>query len=142
MITKEITVFTEVNAEISKVWDFWTNPKHIINWHFEDDDWLDWICTDAENDLKTGWKFNFILSDEEWTWSFYFSWIYILIEELKHIKYEMMEDWRKVEIIFEELWDKTKITETFDMEDINSEELQRAGWQSILENFKKYLENN
>lgn len=152
MFKKTITVSTEIVAPIEKVWDFWTNPKHIVNWNFASDDWC---CPKAENDLKLWWKFTSTMSAKDWSNSFDFSWTYTLIELLKHIKYVIAsmyyKDWtleynlesgRKVEVIFEKLWDKIKVSEIFEMEDIHTEEQQREGWQAILENFKKYVENN
>jgi hypothetical protein len=49
---------------------------------------------------------------------------------------------RNVSISFESIGETTKVTETFDPEHENPEEMQRAGWQAILENFKKYVEFN
>lgn len=42
-----------------------------------------------------------------------------------------------------EILNKTIITvETFEAETTNSIELQKEGWQAILDNFKKYAEAN
>ena len=37
---------------------------------------------------------------------------------------------------------ETVVEEMFDPEDINSIELQRGGWQAILNNFKKHVETS
>jgi hypothetical protein len=52
-----------------------------------------------------------------------------------------MDDGREVETTFEESENGIKVTQTFDKENINSEELQRQGWQYILDGFKNYTEN-
>jgi hypothetical protein len=52
----------------------------------------------------------------------------------------MLGDGRKVSVLFESIGDETAVTETFDPEDTNSIELQKAGWQAILNNFKNYAE--
>lgn len=152
MLKKTITVSTEITAPIEKVWDFWTNTKHIVNWNFASDDWC---CPKAENDLKVWWKFNSTMSAKDWSFSFDFSWTYTQVNNFKHIKYVIVswynKDWsleydlekgRKVEVIFEKSSSWVKIISNFEMENENPEEMQRLGWQAILENFKKYVENN
>lgn len=152
MLKKTITISTEIIAPIEKVWDFWTNPKHIVNWNFASDDWC---CPKAENDLKVWWKFTSTMSAKDWSFSFDFSWTYTQVNNLKNINYVIAswynQDWsleydlekgRKVEVIFEKSSNWVKIISNFEMEDENPEEMQRWGWQAILENFKKYVENN
>jgi len=51
-------------------------------------------------------------------------------------------DGRKVKIFFTSHGNETKVVETFEAENTNSVELQRSGWQAILDNFKKYTEEN
>jgi len=52
-----------------------------------------------------------------------------------------MEDGRTVTIRFSAQGKETKVTETFDPETENSAELQRDGWQAILDNYKQYAES-
>ncbi len=136
---KRIKVEAIVNSNIDKVWDFWNNPKHIVNWAFASDDWE---CPYSENDLKVGGKFLSRMSAKDKSSSFDFVGTYTSVVPNKNIDYTM-DDGRTVSILFERLGQtSTKVTEEFEMEDINSEELQRNGWQEILNNFKKYTENN
>ena len=58
----------------------------------------------------------------------------------KKIAYTM-SDGRSVEITFEGNGDTTNVKETFDAETVNSVELQRNGWQAILDNFKRHTES-
>jgi len=135
-----ITVETTVNAPIEKVWEYWNNPEHIKYWAFASDDWE---APSAENDLKTGGKFKTRMqSKTDKTQGFDFGGTYTNVEERKVIEYTM-DDGRKVSIHFDTADDgQTKITESFDPESENSEEMQRSGWQAILNNFKKYTERN
>lgn len=136
MKNNKITVETTVSADIKKVWDDWTLPQHIVNWNFASENWL---CPTAENDLKVGGKFNYRMESLDGDEGFDFEGIYDEVVNLKKISYSLA-DKRQVDIVFESLGDKTKVIETFDPEDINPKDLQQAGWQSILDNFKKYAE--
>ncbi len=131
-----ISVFITVNASLEKVWDFWTNPKHIIHWNFAGDDWH---CPNAENNLKIGEKFNYRMEAKDGSVGFDFEAIYTKIIENQLIEYEMIDN-RKVSISFEKQQNLVLITEKFDPENENSIELQQQGWQMILDNFKKYIE--
>ncbi|GAA3765832.1 SRPBCC family protein [Flavobacterium ginsengiterrae] len=133
-----ITVQNTVNASINKVWDFWTLPEHITKWSFASPDWH---TPYAENDVKQGGKFKSTMAAKDGSMSFDFEGEYTFVEPNKAIKY-VMADGRKVEIFFKETLDGVEITESFDPETQNSEEMQRGGWQAILDNFKSYVENN
>ena len=135
---ESITVETEVNAGIKKVWHYWTNPLHIVHWNFASDDWH---CPSAENDPTVGGSFKYNMASRDGKYSFDFEGIYNEIETEKKIAYEL-GDGRRVTILFTDLGNKSKIVETFDPENTNPMEMQRGGWQSILDNFKKYTENN
>ncbi|MES2882425.1 MAG: SRPBCC family protein [Bacteroidota bacterium] len=133
-----ITVETAVNAPIEKVWDVWTNPKHIVNWNNASPDWH---TPHAENDLRKSGKFTYTMAAKNGSFKFDFEGVYFNVEEHKIIEYTIA-DGRKVKVNFTALGDNTKVVETFDPENQNSAEMQRAGWQAILNNFKTYAEEN
>lgn len=132
-----IHVETLIKAPLEKVWKAWGTPEHITKWCFASDDWE---APFAENDLRTGGKFKTRMAAKDKSAEFDFEGVYSNVEEHALIEYEM-SDGRKVKIIFEETPEGTQVTESFDPENINPEEMQRAGWQSILDNFKKYVES-
>ncbi|MFD2163530.1 SRPBCC family protein [Paradesertivirga mongoliensis] len=136
--TNTITVEATVNAPVSKVWKLWTGAEHITNWCNASDDWH---APYAENDLKVGGKFTTTMAAKDGSFSFDFGGIYDVVEENKLIEYTM-GDGRHVSVTFEQQGNQTKVVETFDAENQNSEEMQRSGWQAILDNFKKYTEAN
>src|SRR5687768_1936150 len=136
--TTAITVQTIVNAPIEKVWKFWTEPGHIIHWNNASDDWH---TSRAENDLRVGGKFSARMEAKDGSFGFDFSGDYTNVEEHKTIEYTM-GDGRKVKIDFSSEGKATKVVETFDAENTHSVEMQRTGWQAILDNFKKYTETN
>ncbi|OGC78215.1 polyketide cyclase [candidate division WWE3 bacterium RIFOXYD1_FULL_39_9] len=131
-----ITIQTSVMSSISKVWECWNEPKHITNWAFASDTWE---APSAENDLRVGGRFRTAMAAKDKSAGFDFEGTYTAVEEHKLIEYDM-DDGRHVKAVFEETPDGVKITQTFDPEDENSEELQRSGWQAILDNFKRYVE--
>lgn len=132
-----IQVETTVNAPIESVWKAWNEPVHIVNWAHASDDWH---TPHAENDLQVGGKFVTRMAAKDGSMSFDFAGVYTSVEDLKKIQY-VMSDGRKVLISFEENGEATKIVEAFDPENENPAEMQRAGWQAILDNFKKYTES-
>lgn len=132
-----IQVETTVNAPIESVWKTWNEPVHIVNWAHASDDWH---TPHAENDLQVGGKFVTRMAAKDGSMSFDFAGVYTSIEDLKKIQY-VMSDGRKVLISFEKNGEATKIVEAFDPENENPAEMQRAGWQAILDNFKKYTES-
>jgi uncharacterized protein YndB with AHSA1/START domain len=135
---KSITVQSTINAPVEKVWKYWSEPVHITKWCQASDDWH---APHAENDLRTGGKFTTTMAAKDGSFSFDFGGVYDKVEEHKLIEYTMSDN-RKVSVIFTAKGDQTEVIETFDMENTHSEEMQRGGWQAILDNFKKYTEEN
>lgn len=133
-----ITVKSNIDAPIIKIWEYWTSPEHITKWNNASEDWH---TPYAENDLRTGGKFKSTMAAKDGSMSFDFEGEYSLVEPNKTIKYTM-PDGRKVEVYFCEISGGIEITESFDPENQNPEEMQQEGWQAILDNFKKYVENN
>jgi uncharacterized protein YndB with AHSA1/START domain len=131
-----ITVQASIADPIQKVWDFWTGPEHITQWNQASEDWH---CPKASNDLRTGGKFSSTMAAKDGSMSFDFEGEYDEVIPGELIRYTMA-DGREVSISFEENDGMTLVTETFDPESMHSEELQRAGWQAIMDNFKRYVE--
>ena len=134
----KITVENVVKAPVEIVWEYWTNPEHITKWAFASDDWH---APHAENDLRTGGKFSTTMAAKDGSFSFDFGGVYTNVVEYKVIDYAL-GDGRTVEILFTNLDDETGIVQTFDAETTHSVEQQQSGWQAILDNFKKYTEEN
>ena len=138
METTKITVENVINAPRDQVWKFWTRPEHIVKWNHASDDWH---TTFAENDLRNGGKFLSRMEAKDGSFGFDFEGVYENVETNEVIEY-IMTDARKVKITFISRGNSTKIMETFDAEDTNPIEMQKDGWQSILDNFKRYVEKN
>ncbi|QEC66801.1 polyketide cyclase [Panacibacter ginsenosidivorans] len=139
METKEkivITVESTVNAPVEKVWKYWTKPEHITQWNNASDDWH---TPRAENDLRAGGSFSARMEAKDGSFGFDFGGVYDTVTINKYIAYTL-GDGRKVNITFTTNGNTTKVSESFEAEDMNSVELQKGGWQAILDNFKKYTE--
>jgi uncharacterized protein YndB with AHSA1/START domain len=136
--TTSITVQTTVNAPIETIWEYWSRPQHIKKWAHASDDWH---TTYAENDLRIGGKFISRMEAKDGSFGFDFGGTYDAVKENEYIEYTM-GDGRKVKISFTTRDNATEIIETFDAETVHSIEMQRNGWQAILDNFKKYTEGN
>jgi len=131
-----ITVTATVNVTIDTVWDSWTNPAHIVNWNNASDDWH---TPKASNDLRKDGRFTFTMAAKDGSFSFDFGGTYTSVEPKQKISY-IMDDGRVANVWFEQEGNAVKITEEFQAENIHSPEMQEAGWQAILNNFKKYTE--
>lgn len=131
-----ITVETTVNAPVEKVWNFWTSPEHIVKWNSASDDWH---TPKAENDLRTGGAFSSRMEAKDGSFGFDFGGVYDEVRTNELIAYTM-GDGRKVEIIFTSNGSTTKVTEAFEAESENPIEMQKGGWQAIMDSFKKYTE--
>jgi len=132
-----ITVQCIVDAPLETVWDFWTNPQHITEWNNASEDWH---TPFAENDLRKGGKFKFTMASKDGIMSFDFEGEYTEVAHHSLIEYQIA-DGRKVSVYFVGLENGVEIIESFEPENQNPEEMQRAGWQAILDNFKRYVES-
>jgi uncharacterized protein YndB with AHSA1/START domain len=130
-----ITVQTTMNAPLSKVWECWTNEAHVKNWNFAVSDWH---CPAATNNLTVGGEFHYTMAAKDNTMSFDFWGTYQSIETEKFIDI-VLGDGRKMNVGFEATETGTIVTEQFEPEKVNPAEMQQAGWQMILDNFKNYV---
>ena len=131
-----ITVTNIINAPIEKVWKYWTKEEHVKNWNFAASDWH---CPSATNNLQLGGEFHYTMAAKDNSFSFDFWGTYQKIEPEKLLEITL-GDGRQMKVGFEGIGDSTVVTEQFEPETQNPEEMQKAGWQMILDNFKKYVE--
>lgn len=142
---EKITVSTIIPAPVTKVWDHWNNPNSIKGWAFASDTWE---CPYAENDLRVGGRFLTRMAAKDGSASFDFTGTYTEVTTYNHISYNMDKaenehQHRECTISFIDHGNNTTtVEEEFDSEEINSIEMQRAGWTAILENFKKFVVSN
>lgn len=136
MQVTKITVAATIAADIKKVWDYYTKPEHITQWNFADESWH---CPAAENDLKVGGKMKSRMEAKDGSFGFDFEATYDEVIEHKKITYTIA-DGRQATTVFEDLGGQTRVTIAFDAESENPADMQQAGWQAILDNFKNYVE--
>ncbi|MBH9964920.1 SRPBCC family protein [[Bacillus] enclensis] len=135
--SEKITIRTTVEAPVEKVWEYWTEPNHITKWNAASDDWH---TPFAENDLRLGGKFLSRMEAKDGSFGFDFAGTYDEVKTNEVIAYSM-EDGRTVSISFRGKGNETEIVETFDADSENPVDMQRQGWQAILDRFKNYVEN-
>jgi uncharacterized protein YndB with AHSA1/START domain len=138
MEKQKITIEATMNTPVTKVWEFYTQPEHITKWNNASDDWH---TTRAENDLRKGGKFLSRMEAKDGSFGFDFGGVYDEVKTTELIAYSM-DDGRKAKIVFTSTGNQTKMVIDFDAETENPIEMQRGGWQAILDNFKKYTESN
>lgn len=131
-----ITVETVVNKPVEDVWNYWTNPEHIVNWYFASDDWC---APRAENDVREGGQFLTRMEAKDGSFGFDLTGIYTEVKVNEKMAYSM-PDGREVIVTFIPKGSSTKVVETFQGEEVNPVEMQKAGWQAILNNFKLHAE--
>jgi uncharacterized protein YndB with AHSA1/START domain len=137
MKLEKITISAIVAADKQKAWDFYTMPVHITKWNFADPSWH---CPSASNDVRIGGKYVARMEAKDGSFGFDFEAIYSAISAGDFFTYEF--GGRVAHVSFRENNGNTEVTVTFDPENENSIELQRNGWQAILNNYKKYTEVN
>lgn len=133
-----ITIEATVNAPIEKVWKYWTDTDHIVKWNSAHPSWH---CPKAENNLKPGGKFSYRMEAVDGSFGFDFGGTYDVVTLHQYIEYTL-EDERKVKNTFTSNGNTTVVKSEFEAESENPIEMQRDGWQAILDNFKKYVEES
>lgn len=133
----KITVETFINSPVTKAWESWTTPEHITKWNHASDEWhAPW----AKIELKPGGRFTTRMEAKDGSMGFDFIGVFDTIQPNEYLEYTL-DDGRKVKVNFIEEGDHTKVIECFEAETENTIELQKGGWQEILNNFKKYTES-
>ena len=133
----KITISSQINAPISTVWDYWTSPHHVQEWNFASHEWH---CPKATTTFLVGEEFHYIMAAKDGSVNFDFWGTFVKINQLQSIDI-VLGDGRELSVLFEATPDGTNITEIFEPEEVNSLELQQMGWQTILNNFKQYVES-
>ena len=133
-----ITISVAIKSNLHKVWDSYTQPRHVMHWNFANETWC---CPDAKSDFKVGGMFIYRMASRDGNMSFNFEGKFTLIQP-PHQLNTILGDGREVELVLIEKDNEIIVQQKFIPEDQNTAEMQRTGWLNILENFKKYVESN
>lgn len=133
---EKITIDAHVDQPRAQVWRYYVTPDDITGWNFADPSWC---CPNAAVDLRVGGRYLARMEARDQSVGFDFGGTYHRIEP-QHLLEFHLDDGRVVEVIFEDHGTGTKVTTRFDPETQNPIDMQRAGWQAILDNFKRYAE--
>lgn len=134
----KVTIQAVIQAPVDKVWRCWTEPEHITKWSQASDDWH---APRAENDLRVGGTFVTRMEAKDGSMGFDFGGTYDVVKLHEEIAYTL-GDGRKVDITFTARGVETEVVQVFEAESSQPVEFQQAGWQAILNNFKKYVETH
>jgi len=132
----KIAVETSVAAPIDKVWEAYTTPEDIKRWNAASDDWH---TTSASVDLREGGTFSSRMEAKDGSMGFVFAGTYTKVVEHNLIEYWFGD--RRAQVVFTPNSAGVEVRVTFDSETTQPLEQQRAGWQSILDNFARYVES-
>lgn len=132
----QIRIEALIEAPLHTTWESYTDPKHITQWNFASEDWH---CPYAENDVRSGGKFKSRMEAKDGSFGFDFEGVYDEVIDQKLIAYHL-EDGRKVRVEFSEENGQTKVIIDFDAENENPIDMQKQGWQAILNKFKQHTE--
>jgi uncharacterized protein YndB with AHSA1/START domain len=136
MSLSKITVQAAISSDAKTVWNLYTTPEHITQWNFAHPSWH---CPTASNDMRIGGRYIARMEAKDGSFGFDFDAIYTAIEP--HVSFTYTFGGREATVIFKEEHQQTIVTISFDPETENPIEMQRDGWQAILDNFKKYTES-
>ena len=134
---RKVTIHVTVDSSMDEVWNNWTSPEHIVHWNFASDDWC---CPAVENDVRVGGQFSWRMEAKDGSFGFDFCGEYTEVVKNKVLEYRL-GDGRPVRVEFTQVENGVELKETFQGEDENTLEMQEKGWQNILNNFKKHVEN-
>lgn len=129
-----INVMTQVQRSIDQAWQLFTDPVHVMGWNFSN---ADWWCPKAESALKEGGKFTYRMESRDGKNGFDYFGTFETIERNQRLVMRL-GDGRKVEVLFNETYDGTEIIERFNPDTETPHDLQKKGWQAILDQFKTY----
>ena len=130
----KIVVSTLVAAPLHDVWHAYTSPEDIKAWNTASPDWH---TTAASVDLRPGGKFSSRMEAKDGSFGFDFAGEYTKVVPYQVIEYVFGDRVGLVE--FTETTSGVTVTVMFDAETTHSEEQQRSGWQSILDNFSRHV---
>lgn len=138
MTTQKVTIIATIDAPVERVWQAYTTPSDIVQWNFAADDWC---CPRAEADLRVGGTYKARMEARDGSFGFDFEAVYEEFAPCDALTMAM-DDGRKARTTFETTETGTKVTTVFDAESENSIDMQRDGWQAILNNFKAHVERS
>ena len=137
MVAQKITVATTVRAPIEQVWRAYTTPADIQQWNAASDDWH---TTAATVDLREGGAFSSRMEAKDGSMGFDFAGTYTTIEPHQRIEYRFGD--RAAQVTFTQGAEEVMVRVTFDAESEYPPDMQRKGWQAILDNFARHVESN
>jgi uncharacterized protein YndB with AHSA1/START domain len=134
-MTSTITIEAFVPVTPQQAWDAFTSPTAITQWNQASPEWH---CPTATVDLQVGGKHVARMEARDGSFGFDFEGIYEEVDAPRAVTLRL-GDGRKSRTTFLGEGVGTRVATTFDPESIHSTEMQRAGWQAILNSYAAYV---
>ncbi len=131
----KITVEALAKADAQTVWNAWNNPADIMQWNAASDDWH---TTTSTVDLRVGGRMSSRMEAKDGSMGFDFAATYTIVEPPRLLVFKLDDD-REVRVEFIEQDGGVLVRETFDAESENDADMQRQGWQAILDSFARHV---
>lgn len=131
-----ITIKTTIHAPIDVVWAAWTTPADIMAWNAASEDWH---TTRSQVDLRVGGRFSSRMEAKDGSAGFDFEGIYTVVDAPNRLEFDL--GGRAVTVSFTQSPACVVVEESFEPEDTHPVDMQRAGWQAILNNFARHVES-
>jgi len=131
-----VTVSVLVQATAERAWKAFTSPESITQWNFASPDWH---CPRAESDLREGGAFSYRMEARDGSFGFDFAGRFLKVSPPMELRYSLGPE-REVVVRLNPEGKQTRVSQSFTPEATHPLEQQQAGWQSILDNYKKHVE--
>lgn len=133
----KIMVESHVKSDAESAWNAWTCPEDIQQWNAASDDWH---TTSSTVDLQIGGQMSSRMEAKDGSMGFDFAAVFTQIEPYRLIECRL-DDGREVRVEFLEESDGVRVRETFDADSQTDADIQRQGWQAILDKFTRHVES-
>jgi uncharacterized protein YndB with AHSA1/START domain len=134
-MTTPIAIHAIVPVSPEQAWDAFTTASAITQWNQASPEWH---CPWATVELQVGGKYVARMEARDGSFGFDFEAVYEAVDPHRALTLRM-DDGRRAHTTFVGEPGGTRVTTTFDPESSNPIEMQRDGWQAILDSYAAYV---
>lgn len=134
-MNQTVTIDTFVNATPAEAWTAFTTAEAITQWNQATPEWH---CPSADVDLRVGGTYLARMEARDGSFGFDFEAVYEEVDVDRGVTL-LMGDGRRARTTFVAEGDGTRVTTTFDAEPTNPVDMQRDGWQAILNSYAAWV---
>lgn len=134
-MTDPITVEAHVPVPPEQAWAAYTDAKAVTRWNFASSDWC---CPSAQIDLRVGGRHVARMEAKNGSMGFDFEGTYEEVDAPSALTLRL-DDGRCARTTFEPEGGGTCVRTKFEADATQPAEMQRDGWQAILDNYATYV---